>query len=875
MKKSFSFFGVSSALLLMASCSSDDLGSTPSLKGRIAFGVEVEQMAEAPATRSAAPAITTFTPEEGTPVFLQASSVPYIREPDSCHTATVRGTAVTSSNIHDTFGLYVFDYPSSQRFSDITSTTAPTLANHQVNKGDLWYSSKHWPGKERNVSFFSYAPFNCTGISLSAATTKGYPYFTFTVNRAVADHTDLLVSQNDTSLIDIPGDSYETVNMKLRHALTAIRFKIGEKMASCVIKSISIKNFYQRGTYSFETQEWTNQYYKASDMTIDPYYEVTEEKNVEFTGMNNDMYFMIPQTLPSGATITITFDTNNTAVSKAFNIGGTEWKAGHTVTYSISTEKEGDEYFLSVAEPKDIAGTGGTYSWDVTSYRQSAFGTQSPISWETYFTLNDDTVKHYDVDRFVTAFTKQLATTKLTTTFSTTFGKNYAHSTMDNTHTALLADTPEKGTKEKPYNLANASGGEAVENTANCYVVNAPGHYSIPVVYGNTIKNGTANTDVFGEDKTRYINHMGNVITSPYLVDNTSVVPDNVSIVWQDAYHLIDMDSLKLSDDKKTISFSISKDNICQGNAIIAVRDSKNVIMWSWHIWVTDFGLTTTAMVNHSNVTYDFMDLPLGFCDPDERTSPIQKVVFHFKQIDGEAEATLPLNIGQLNESLPFNATYYQHGRKDPMLGAVNNKMKSIYDSPYSFTINNPSEAGWNVSYTDLIKYPSTFYSLRGTDNSSYFITEPDYWDVGCDVKTVYDGDPSVEGGRKVVKSLYDPSPVGFCVPAPAAFSGFTLSGGSETDVSQFNIANPAFNQGWTFKSCVGDNTMFWHALGILYRRYDEYGTSGYYWSSAVSSTADRGYTRLGYHLYFNANMTNPAFESLNQEGYPVRPVKE
>lgn len=343
MKKSFSFFGVSSALLLMASCSSDDLDSTPSLKGRIAFGVEVEQMAEAPATRSAAPAITTFTPEEGTPVFLQASSVPYIREPDSCHTATVRGTAVTSSDIHDTFGLYVFEYPSSQRFSDIISTTAPTLANHQVNKGDLWYSSKHWPGKERNVSFFAYAPINCTSNRLPTTTTKGYPNFTFTVKQKVADHTDLLVSQNDTSLIDIPGDSYETVNMKFRHALTAIRFKIGEKMASCVIQSISIKNFYQKGTYSFETQEWTNQDYNASAMTIEPYYEVTEEKNVEFTGMNNDMYFMIPQTLPSGATITITFVTNNTAVSKAFNIGGTEWKAGHTVTYSISTEKEGDE----------------------------------------------------------------------------------------------------------------------------------------------------------------------------------------------------------------------------------------------------------------------------------------------------------------------------------------------------------------------------------------------------------------------------------------------------------------------------------------------------------------------------------------------------
>ncbi len=61
---------------------------------------------------------------------------------------------------------------------------------------------------------------------------------------------------------------------------------------------------------------------------------------------------------------------------------------------------------------------------------------------------------------------------------------------------ALKKATP-KGSAAHPYNLANqTNGGAKVENTANCYVVNAPGYYSFPMVYGNAIKNGA--TEHFG-----------------------------------------------------------------------------------------------------------------------------------------------------------------------------------------------------------------------------------------------------------------------------------------------------------------------------------------------------------------------------------------
>ena len=74
---------------------------------------------------------------------------------------------------------------------------------------------------------------------------------------------------------------------------------------------------------------------------------------------------------------------------------------------------------------------------------------------------------------------------------------------------------------------------------------------------------------------------MGTPITTsgPYIYD--SYTPYDAVIVWQDAPNLVTPSSVKLSDDNKNIEFEVNKDNICQGNCLLAVRDSYLNIMWS------------------------------------------------------------------------------------------------------------------------------------------------------------------------------------------------------------------------------------------------------------------------------------------------------
>ena len=137
--------------------------------------------------------------------------------------------------------------------------------------------------------------------------------------------------------------------------------------------------------------------------------------------------------------------------------------------------------------------------------------------------------------------------------------------------------------------------------TANCYVINAPGQYSLPLVYGNAIKDGGTNASAYTSQSSgtyvlkTFVNHLDAAITDPYIYNNAGCTPLDAVLVWQDEENLVT--NVRLSSDKHSLTFDVPQATIKQGNAIVAVRDADSRIMWSWHIWVTDFvpGLAPTV----------------------------------------------------------------------------------------------------------------------------------------------------------------------------------------------------------------------------------------------------------------------------------------
>ena len=141
------------------------------------------------------------------------------------------------------------------------------------------------------------------------------------------------------------------------------------------------------------------------------------------------------------------------------------------------------------------------------------------------------------------------------------------------------------------------------------------------------------------------------------------------------------------------------------------------------------------------------------------------------------------------------------------------------------------------------------------------------------------DNDRTDANDEVVIKSVYDPSPVGYSLPASNAFSGFTTTG---QNAGAWNIpGNPAefnvkgnFDKGWYFyrKPNKQGETLFFYAVG-----YREFGVGllsvlnnvGYYWNSITTYNTDGGL------FQFQSNFVGPLYGSKKARGFPVRSAEE
>lgn len=384
------------------------------------------------------------------------------------------------------------------------------------------------------------------------------------------------------------------------------------------------------------------------------------------------------------------------------------------------------------------------------------------------------------------------------------------------------------GSAAAPHDLSYDYNGQM--NTANCYVVTHPGYYKFPLVYGNAIKNGATNDIAYGS--TTFVNHLDRPIEDPYIYENSGCTVGSAALVWQDAPNLIT--NIELSDDKKYIKFEITKENIEQGNAVIAVKDGSGNIMWSWHIWVTNKNVYETQAVTASyqgtTQIFMFMPFPLGW--NDSTTAP--------------------------------TCTFYQWGRKDPFppsdgssLNSTTDKTVYKYDpSGNSTTSDCWYKVGSQATIAISILNPSTFYYFSGNWCSQ---SSDELWNVGEDDYYV--------DFETITKSVYDPSPAGFRLPETAAFTGFTVDGGNGGTI----------NGKWENSTCgynftTGSVTTYWQACGYRHHTIGSLiyvGSGGYYWSAGPYSDTD------GRYFDFHSSGVSPWSSSYRANGFSVRPVSE
>ena len=831
--------------LLLGSCSSEDILSVPNGNGRIRFDVGVSQSQEV----MEMPISTSLMTCGNDTLYAHSAALRNI-ELHNDVTSKTRGTEVNESSFYDNFGLYGYIYNSDQTWADNGSTLQPTINNEKISKGDPWTSSTYLPGQTKKMALFAYAPYMNTGIEVTG--NQGAPQLTYTIDSNVSNQVDLLVAKN----VDVLGNS-SSVALDFKHALTAVKFSVGTIIGFTKITKIVISGVKNNGTLSLDGGNWklneSTASYTIKDIDL-------SSASGDITGSSTDnLLLLMPQTLPSGAKLEVTMA--NDIGTKTFSTDLTgEWKKGYTVTYQLSVDRvAGNFHFEVTPSTSSIPKEGGDFELKVKSYYQITGGAQVPIPWSgTYnigsnqYTLSGDGSVNDDIRKISVPANSAL------------------------THTETLIANQSKGTDQKPWNLSNSQGKAEVENTANCYVVNSKGIYSIPLVYGCAIKDGQPNDISY--NSTTFVNHAGDHITKPEIYEMVTNI-DGAKLIWQDVQNMVTVTGL--SSDKHSLIFTIG-DNIAQGNAVVAATAGGTVV-WSWHIWVTNRDVSVTAAVPTKafdpsvtaavptkafdpSHTYNFMPVPLGWCDGTTSTSTVAPRNFTLLLTQGQSGENLLASIFQAGSpATSGNFTYYQWGRKDPFVGSTGkgNNCKTWYD-----------ENG--QSNTSLLYSSSTRTKNYGITNPGYFIYGSSQWDGAT---TYDDWNANLESTTaptspfnytEVKKTVYDPSPVGYKLPPTNAFTGFgkTLGNGVTPNGSSFS------DGGWNFYTGGQSKgpTDFWIAGG--YHSWSDgslqyVGSGGYYWSAGPSSNT------YGCHLYFSSGSVDLQGNSLRSFGFSVRPVSE
>lgn len=796
---------------------------------------------------------------------------------DRHHTDTdlVGAAPVTAASMQDA-GIWAFNFN-----GDWDEFLRPDfMYNFRVSKNDNWKTERNFPGNSSKMRFYAYSPYNCKGLQLSPKEHLGSPAVIYTVPSSAYDQNDLLFGRSQDVVCSV---APELIALNFNHALSAIKFVTGKDLSKGTIKSMTISGVYTKGKCVLNdasTPQWSDLSLKGSfALSLDKASDGTSDKAIT---TDEQTLMMLPQVLPEGAKIEVLLVLNDgTEKRLAGDIGGQTWRAGTTVVYKVSSSGVKETFEFGVGDFAPFSSAGGTKNCTVTSYAYNTAKNKIPVGWTAQFSMDGGNTWSDTKPEWLGAFTTShtgMEPRSNPDSFSFPVVVAKANGGVKVDHDKALRD---KEPKTGVWNLSNRKGEAAIENTANCYIVNSAGTYSFPLVYGNAITNGqevkSSYTSVYSDKMVLEVfpDYYDYPITSAYIYNNANSKPNKIRdavLLWQDSPNLVT--DIRLMPDKHTVQFSVNRDHIAQGNAVIAIKSITGYIIWSWHIWVTDLDLydrtescygedipvaRRAEATSAEDSQYYMMPVNLGWCCKSGSFHEPVKVLVKFTQNESGKTSILQIaRNGAINGNVMGNNTYYQWGRKDPFPGALNDGSNKPWysESGSRYTVNfHWSPDTWRVVKTILD--PMTFYT-----NLEYLGCHPNMWNMQEDgVRLFY----------TETKTIFDPCPVGYMVPNRDAFSNFKRRVGK-------------FNNGGTFASIDKSRTIFFPATG--YRNginrgiLSDVGVMGDYHTlnpkNPERTSCVPSYSRLlSYGFLITQDMINNVDASLRAHASSVRPMRE
>ncbi len=782
-------------------------------------------------------------------------------------------------------------------------STTPWFYNAEVNSDGTLATTQLWSWSEPYARFYAVYPQVTTSYSkltLAPSTNTSTPYVNIEVEPGVQNQKDLMTACSGTTPIHYNTlGTAPAVPLQFQHAMTAIRFKIGDRLSGThKITKIEIVGAKSKGKFTLPSsvQATTGASFNSawSDVSTPATFTLdgisvntSGHVNETIVGKDNDnfTFYMIPQSA-AGIKVKVYFD-NQASPAIVAPFTGT-WKAGTTKTYALSQSDNNLKYtFTATSGTVATSDDGATTTYQVTSYVDDD-SQHRQVKWKVvgYDADGDGNFSMSEKPAWLRSLDGEGGTsTNDVESHTATFNTN-ERNLLKERNEAMQNATPVSN-----YNLSNATGASAIQNTANCYVIDAPGTYRIPLVYGNAIKGGANNTSAykttvtggfvpgFTEELTldNFVDHNDQPITSPYInVQNTTRPATQAEVIWSDVSGVVTNATVTGSGQNSFLEFTVNKNQLVNGNAVIAVKNAAGTVMWSWHLWFTPKSSLDKIAMTSAGQTYNFTSDNLGWKytswwgGTKDRTVVVK--LEQQAEVGTKKEATVTLTQKKGKDERIGYGNIYQWGRKDAIPGT-----NTLFPAGYSFNgsgyvtvgeqasdYNNPANKARMEARTIglSIQKPGEMLPKVGGGKLSWFYKQ--YINLWSTDNNKFDG--SVRNGKK---TIYDPSPVGFKVPDAYAFKGFSLTGAE-------------WNNGYTF---IADNNkdIYFQAGGARLGTNGSIaanGTNGLYWQSVpkLDGSGKPGYgyrtsLKNGYIGTINA----PANDDLGSyaNAYGVRPVAE
>ena len=237
---------------------------------------------------------------------------------------------------------------------------APRYYMNEVatKQGVVWQPSSsiyYWPDNG-SLRFLAWAPLDAELDESPVKPSEDVNKTTikYTVPAELSKQRDLVAAATGYNASP-EGGVCAPVSLQFKHLCTAVVVKTGATMAPGTIKSVTVTNVRNSGTYDMLRSAWTLNDATTS-YTVSPNM-ATGSTTAEGTKLNADdaTFMLLPQTLGVDSKLEVMFHDNISGRDRLLtaSLNGAEWPMGKTVTYRLSITPEYELEFTTEPQVQD------------------------------------------------------------------------------------------------------------------------------------------------------------------------------------------------------------------------------------------------------------------------------------------------------------------------------------------------------------------------------------------------------------------------------------------------------------------------------------------------------------------------------------------